>query len=270
MKKLIFVLLSILFVYGCGGSGGSGDGGQPPQVTNSIGMKFNYIPAGTFMMGSPESDTEAQANEKPQHQVTLTKAFYMGVHEVTQGQYKAVMGTNPAYYDETRLGIADSSNYPVEQVSWDDAQLFITALNALEPGVTYRLPTEAEWEYAARAGSTTIYPGGNDNTSLGDYAWYSANSGVLPHPVGQKLPNGWGLYDMHGNVWEWVNDWWQRVYTTAPLSNPSGPDTGSHRLVRGGSWAFNAVLSRAAFRNNHTPSSGYSDLGLRLVREIND
>ena len=158
--------------------------------TNSIGMEFNYIPAGTFLMGTPPNDAGIDVwNEKPQHQVTITKAFYMGIHEVTQGQWKAVMGSNPSHFNETRLSIANSSDYPVEMVNRNDVQNFITALNTLESGVTYRLPTEAEWEYAARAGSNTIYPGGDTSANLGNYAWYSDNSDNRTHQVGQKQPN---------------------------------------------------------------------------------
>ena len=235
------------------------------QVTNSSGMKFNYIPAGTFTMGAPSTDTDAADNEKPQHQVKISKAFYMGTYEVTQAQWQALMLLNPSYFNSVMLG-TDSSNHPVEYISWDAVQNFLLMLNTKEPGVIYRLPTEAEWEYAARAGSTTIYPGGNDDISLSNYAWYGVSN---THPVGQKLPNAWGLYDMYGNVYEWVQDRSARTYTTAPVVDPEGPSAGSDRMLRGGGWASLAKYNRASYRTGYAPSSYENDLGFRVVREIN-
>jgi formylglycine-generating enzyme required for sulfatase activity len=217
-------------------------------------MDFVLIPAGTFKMGSDTGDSD----EKPVHEVRLSKAFYLGKHEVTQGQWQAVMGSNPSYFK-------GEATLPVEQVSWEDVQEFLRKLNAKEGGTKYRLPTEAEWEYAARAGSTTAYSFGNDERQLGDYAWYFANSGSKTHPVGQKKPNAWGLYDMHGNVWEWVQDWYG-PYSAGSAVDPAGPSSGSRRVFRGGSWIFDARLCRSAYRYRVTPGSRIHYLGVRLLR----
>jgi formylglycine-generating enzyme required for sulfatase activity len=172
---------------------------KPADFTNSIGMEFVLIPAGAFEMGSPSNEAGRDDDDGPIHQVTIKNAFYMGKYEVTQEQWRAVMGDNPSYF-------TGNDNLPVEQVSWDDVQEFIRKLNAKEGTDKYRLPSEAEWEYACRAGTTTRYSFGDSESRLGEYAWYTDNSGSKTHPVGQKKPNPWGLYDMHGNVWEWVLD----------------------------------------------------------------
>ena len=236
------------------------------QYTNSTGMAFKYIPAGTFMMGS--TDSEAVFNdETPRHRVTLTKAFYIGVYEVTQGQWKAVMGMNPAYHNEMRLGVDNSSNYPVESVTWEEIQIFINILNTKEAGITYRLPTEAEWEYAARAGTTTPYPGGNDEMSIGYYAWFIDNANTT-HPIGQKMPNAWGLYDVFGNVYELVQDWWYRIYSTSPVVDPVGPPSGEFHMARGCGWNSIPMYCRAAYRDA-MPTCNDIKVGLRLVMEKN-
>jgi formylglycine-generating enzyme required for sulfatase activity len=192
--------------------------GPPPplkEITNSIGMKLVLIPKGTFTMGSPENEA-GRIEDEGEHQVTISRDYYLGVYEVTQEQYEQVMGTNPSYFQgdhvaerDPKTGVVkeiDSSNHPVEQVSWEDAVEFCERLSELPEekaaGRVYRLPTEAEWEYACRAGTNTKYSFGDDEGQLGDYAWFEANSGGT-HPVGQKQPNAWGLYDTHGNVFEW-------------------------------------------------------------------
>jgi formylglycine-generating enzyme required for sulfatase activity len=186
--------------------------------------QFALILAGTFQMGS----TNGNSDERPVHTVNITKAFYMQKTEVTQGQWRAVMGTNPSWFSDC------GDTCPVEQVSWNDIQGFLTALNAMDPGKNYRLPTEAEWEYAARAGTTGDYGGTGVLDQMG---WYSDNSGSQTHPVAQKQPNHWGLYDMHGNVWEWVQDWYSATYySVSPTNDPQGPATGTSRVLRGGSW----------------------------------
>ena len=194
----------------------------PKTVRNSIGMEFVLIPAGTFQMGSNDGDSD----EKPVHTVRLSRPFYLGKYEVTQAQWEAVMGNNPSQFK-------GDSNRPVEQVSWDDVQEFIRRLNTKESGARYRLPTEAEWEYAARAGSTTAYSFGDGVGQLGQYAWYDGNAGNTTHPVGQLQPNAWGLYDMHGNVWEWVQDWQWDAMRVVQSQNPAGSQSGSARVRSG-------------------------------------
>src|SRR5712691_6380873 len=224
---------------------------------NSIGMEFVLIPAGEFQMGS--NDTEALSDEKPVHTVRLTKPFYLGKYEVTQAQWEAVMENNPSRYK-------GDSALPVEKVSWQDVQEFISRLNARERGTAfYRLPTEAEWEYAARAGSNRAYSFGNSAGDLGRYAWCDRNSGDKTHPVGQLQPNAWGLYDMHGNVWEWVQDWYE-AYSGGTAVDPAGPSKGWLRVARGGSRDRTARDCRSAARIYGVPDVGYSDLGFRLLR----
>ena len=216
--------------------------GKTPPITNTLGQTFNYIEPGTFMMGSPSSES-GRGSDETQHQVTLTKGFYMQTTEVTQGQWKAIMGSNPS-----RLSSC-GDDCPVETVGWNDIQTYITKLNQ-QTGQTYRLPTEAEWEYAARAGTTTAYHFGDSSSQLGDYAWYYDNNSSSTHPVAKKKPNDWGLYDMHGNVWEWVNDWYDSSYSSSPETDPQGPGSSSDRVVRGGSWYNYAQYARSACRSS--------------------
>ena len=224
---------------------------RSPESTNSIGMKFKLIPAGTFMMG----DATGNRDETP-HEVTLSKHFKMGVHEVTQGQYKQVMGVNPSHFK--------AANNPVEHVSWSKAVDFCRKLSALPAekaaGNVYCLPTEAEWEYACRAGTKTTYSFGNDDADLNDYARVNGGS---PCPVGRKLPNAWGLYDMHGNVWEWCQDWYE-THRDSYATDPNGPSLGSHRVVRGGGWVGRDGYWRSAFRLSRLPSGAGSNLGFRV------
>ena len=182
----------------------------------------------------------------------------MGKYEVMQGQWQAVMGDNPSKVKDC------SWQCPVENVSWEDAQQFIQKLNARNDGYTYRLPTEAEWEYACRAGSTGDFAG--DLDAMG---WYDKNSGDTTHPVGQKQPNAWGLYDMHGNVFEWCQDLYgSNYYAQSPSVDPRGPSSGSYRVIRGGGWFDNARSSRSANRNWFAPAHRLDDLGFRLVRTL--
>ena len=225
-----------------------------PTRRNSIGMEFVLIPAGEFLMGS----NNGLDSEKPVHRVRISKAFYLGKYEVTQGEWQAVMGNNPSRF-------RGAVNLPVEQVSWDEVQAFIRTLNEREGGARYRLPTEAEWEYAARAGSTTAYSFGDHPGQLGDYAWYGNNGGGQTHPVGQKKPNSWGLYDMYGNVWEWVQDWYG-AYRADAVTDPSGPPSGSARVIRGGGWFPGAGDCRSAVRNFAGPGDRRGYLGFRLLR----
>jgi formylglycine-generating enzyme required for sulfatase activity len=231
---------------------------EKSAYTNSLGMKFVYIPPGTFMMGSPVSE-EGRYRDEFQHEVTLTKGFYMQITEVTQGQWQAVMGENPSHFKDC------GDDCPVESVSWNDAQKFIEKLNRKEKGSQYRLPTEAEWEYACRAGTRTRYYTGDSEEDLDRAGWYGRNSGGKTHPVGRKEPNGFGLYDMHGNVWEWCQDWYGD-YPNGSVIDPKGPSSGSSRVLRGGSWIFYGWFVRSASRFRFVPSERYHDFGLRLAR----
>ncbi len=233
---------------------------RPPKTfTSSIGMEFVLIPAGRFTMGSPQHEAGRFSNEGPQHEVEISRAFYMGKYEVTQGQWRAVMGNNPSRFQSC------GDDCPVEQVSWDDAQEFIRTLNAKEGEEKYRLPTEAEWEYACRAGSRSAYAFGGDAGRLGEYAWYGGNCGQKTHPVGQKGPNVWGLYDMHGNVWEWCQDWYGK-YASGFATDPAGPGGGAGRAYRGGSCARAPRNLRCANRNNNPPGNRNNNIGFRLIR----
>jgi formylglycine-generating enzyme required for sulfatase activity len=223
-------------------------------ITNSLGMQLVLIPAGTFQMGSTN---EADA-ERPVHTVRISKPFYLGIHEVTQGQWEAVMGNNPSLFK-------GDANRPVESVSWGEVLKFIDQLNARESGTKYRLPTEAEWEYAARAGSATAYSFGDDSSQLGKYAWFGGNADGTTHPVGKLRPNAWGLYDMHGNVWEWVQDWYGK-YTAETVTDPQGPAWGSDRVIRGGSWLHDAGACRSACRFDVAPGYRSDRHGFRLLR----
>jgi formylglycine-generating enzyme required for sulfatase activity len=224
----------------------------------TAGVELVLIPAETFQMGSNDSD--ANNNEKPVHTVRLTQPYYLGRYEVTQGQWQAVMVSNPSQYK-------GDSNRPVENVSWDDVQEFIRRLNAREGGARYRLPTEAEWEYAARAGTTTRWSFGDDASQLGRYAWYEGNARGQTHPVGQLQPNSWGLYDMHGNVREWVQDWYGS-YAGGTAETPPGPPSGSRRVDRGGSWRYTARRCRSAYRIGVAPGNRLAILGVRLLRVV--
>jgi formylglycine-generating enzyme required for sulfatase activity len=237
------------------------------ETTNSIGMRFVLIPAGEFMMGSPPGDQDALYWERPQHRVRITKPFYLGVHEVTQGQYEAVMGSRPW---SGQPCVKEGADYPATYVNWEDAVLFCEKLSAKE-GRTYRLPTEAEWEYACRAGSSTGFFFGDDPSALGNHAWYDKNvdaaGGLYAHGAGRKKPNGWGLHDMHGNVWEWCSDWFDgRYYGTSRADDPNGPSSGIGRVLRGGSWLIGATEARSAQRYSNLPQYWFQPRGFRAAR----
>jgi formylglycine-generating enzyme required for sulfatase activity len=229
-------------------------------VSKSVGT-MRLIPAGTFTMGcKPGRDDVAGGClgwESPPHMVTLTKGFYMMEHEVTQAEWSAVMGGNPSLF--TSCG----PTCPVEYVSWDDAQAFIAKVSARD-GVTYRLPTEAEWEYAARGGAEFVYAGSSD---LGSVGWGADNSGSKTHPVCGKARNGYGLCDMTGNVWEWTEDW-HGDYTSSAQTDPRGAASGSDRVRRGGGWNLETLTSRVANRYWSRPGYRYGILGFRLVRSV--
>ena len=216
------------------------------------GIQFVWVPAGEFRMGS--TSREADDDEQPLTRVRISRGFYLGKYEVTQGQWQAVMGRNPSYFDEC------GPTCPVETVSWDDVQEFIGKLNAAVGEERYRLPTEAEWEYAARAGTRRDRYG-----NLDAIAWYEDNSGSRTHPVGEKDPNTWGLHDMLGNVWEWTQDRYGD-YPGGSVTDPQGPASGSERVARGGGWYGFARYCRASNRGYDSPGSRDGDAGFRLLR----
>ena len=236
------------------------------EITNCIEMKLVLIPKGTFTMGSPESKQGLFA-EDAQHEVTISKDYYLGVTEVTQVQYEKVMGANPSYFKGDAVG-GDSSNHPVEQVSWEDAVEFCKKLSELPEEKkacrVYRLPTEAEWEYACRAGSKNAYSFGADLKPLGEYAWFFNNRGKQTHPVGEMKPNAWGLYDMHGNVYEWCSDWYGG-YPKGAVTDPSGPNAGPYRMYRGSSGFGDAAVRRSADRYGSSPGGRSYLLGFRVA-----
>ncbi len=219
-------------------------------------MEFVKIPAGSFLMGCSSGDGECNQEEKPSHQVQITRPFEIGKYQVTQAEYEAVLRTNPSFHQGPKL--------PVDGVSWDDAQLFCDALNTKQDGYRYRLPSEAEWEYAARAGNDACRYG-----PLPEVAWFHDNSEGATHPVGEKKPNAFGLYDTLGNVWEWVQDWYaQDYYGHSPQADPKGPEKGEFRVARGGSWRGIAKgLARVSSRYCLKPSVRSIVVGFRCARE---
>jgi formylglycine-generating enzyme required for sulfatase activity len=267
-----FVLLPILFLLACFALSAFvvdsiGPTAQSPtNVTPVLGMV--WIQPGTFILGSPVSDPVSDSDERPQTVVTLTKGFWMGVHEVTQAEYLAVTGSNPSFF-------TGDLNRPVEMVSWNDAVAYCATLTASEraagripAGWGYRLPTEAEWEYACRAGARTTRFGYGDDisfTALINYAWYHPNSGQTTHPVEQKLANAWGLMDVHGNVVEWCNDWYG-TYPGGSVTDPTGPPTGTARVLRGGNWTSGPIQCRCARRDTDgVPDLTDRRIGFRVV-----
>lgn len=234
---------------------------EPASFYNRYGMEMIRVPAGVFMMGSEDRN----ANERPVHEVTISRPFYAGKYEVTQGDWRALMGTT-VQGQELKANQSwplpgEGYRYPMYYVSWDDAQEFIQKLNELDDGYLYRLPTEAEWEYAARGGTSGDYAG-----SLEAMAWDGNNSGQQTHPVGTKQPNGFGLYDMHGNVWEWCQDFYdENYYAESPGTDPQGPGTGHNRVLRGGSWFVDGSLLRSAYRVSNAPDTRNDVNGFRVV-----
>jgi formylglycine-generating enzyme required for sulfatase activity len=233
------------------------------DLGNGVTMKLALIRPGKFVMGSPDSEQGRESKEGPQHEVVITKPFYMGVTKVTQAQYQAVMGTNPSQFK--------GPTNPVDSVNWDEAVEFCRKLSE-KTRKAVRLPTEAEWEYACRAGSKTRFCFGDTEEGLGDYAWYQANSGGTTHPVGQKKPNAWGLYDIHGNVWEWCADWYGE-YPSGAVTDPQGAASGSQRVSRGGPWGgginiMGRDLCRAAFRARDNPGFRHASHGFRVVVSV--
>ena len=228
------------------------------KIDNSVGMKLVRIPAGQFIMGSPDSE-DGRDTDEVQHLVTISKGFYMSTTPVTQGQWVAVMNTDPSKWQGDDL--------PVEQASWFDAVAFCRKLSQME-GKTYRLPTEAEWEYACRAGTSGQYNTGDADAAMAVAGWYADNSNGQTHSVAMKLPNAWGLFDMHGNVWQWCSDIYGD-YADGPAVDPQGAKTGKRRVCRGGSWDTSAVECRSAARNDRKPDGHDAICGFRVVMEGN-
>ncbi len=246
-----------------------------PRIVNSIGMELVLIPAGTFQMGSPETESERTIDESPQHPIRLTESFYLGTYLVTQQQYHRVMQRNPSRFKASNGG---GPTHPVEHVSWDDALVFCEKLSRRlaerKAGRVYRLPTEAEWEYACRAGTSAVFFWGN--TACSTQANFDGNlpygdAAVGPDlqktsPVGNYPPNAFGLYDMHGNVWEWCNDWYrERYYRKCTSENPKGPRNGYGRVLRGGSWNYRGGYTRSADRGRLPPTYRDAHMGFRVA-----
>lgn len=256
-----------------------GEEGPPPEggtihEVTSINFKMVYVRPGTFRMGSP-SEEPGRESDETQHEVTLSKGFYLGVTEVTQGQWKAVMGNNPSHFKNC------GDDCPVEQVSWNDVREFIRQLNRKEGTDKYRLPTEAEWEYACRAGSATRYSWGDEascekmmyendvGTKENHCVDYVRSRGLTPdstEPVKSYKPNAWGFYDMHGNVWEWCEDWYG-AYPSGPVIDAKGPPSGAYRVIRGGGWYFTARFCRSANRDLFIQGDRNFALGFRLASD---
>jgi formylglycine-generating enzyme required for sulfatase activity len=239
---------------------------QTPDQINPYPQRLVWVPPGTFTMGSPTTEAGREFDEQPQTQVTLTRGFFIQKFEMTQIEYEALMGANPSEFVALYA--------PVENVNWSEAVAFCQELTSqdraagrLPVGYAYRLPTEAEWEYACRAGTTTRFSYGNDPglSHLGDYAWFSENSSGRTHPVGQKRANPWGLYDMHGNVWEWCLDWYAISLPGGSVSDPKGPSSGLFRILRGGCWTLLSQYSRSAERYSVSPGEKENCFGFRVV-----
>jgi len=253
LKYISITFLCVIMLSGCGKPSKQVDLNNNINLGDGVKMEFVKISAGSFQMGS----FNGESREKPVHRVTLTKPFWMAKTEVTQAQWKQIMGNNPSRFK--------GDQNPVEQVSWNDAMQFCKKLTEREQqagrlpkGWIYTLPTEAQWEYACRAGTTGKYAG-----NLDEMAWYKSNSGKT-HPVGSKKPNAWGLYDMHGNVWEWCLDRYGK-YPSGSVTDPSGASSGSARVDRGGGWGRNASYCRSAFRGGNSPEYAGSRLGFRPI-----
>jgi formylglycine-generating enzyme required for sulfatase activity len=230
-------------------------------------MEFEMIPAGSFDMGSPSTETGRFEWEGPLHNVDIKKAFYLGKYEVTQKQWVDIMGNNPSVFKDCPPTYCE--NQPVELVTWDDVSKFIKKLNEKERTNKYRLPSESEWEYAARAGTSTKYYFGDNDSELINYAWFTGDSAGKPHLIGKKKSNRWGLYDMNGNVFEWVQDKWLDNYNTSPSDGSAwigGLNT--NRVARGGSWNSVPEHCRSAFRFYAKQSDSSSDLGFRVAMDV--
>ena len=237
---------------------GENDSSERTFTINGVSFDMVLVKAGTFTMGATPEQEYPYDDEKLAHQVTLTRSYYMGKTQVTQALWKAVMGDNPSCFE--------GDNKPVEQVSWDDCQEFISELNAAT-GKNFRLPTEAEWEFAARGGNKSNHYQYSGSDNIDDVAWYDDNSGDETHYVASKQPNELGIYDMSGNVWEWCSDWYGG-YSSKSQTNPTGAKSGSYRVNRGGGWSNLAGYCRSSGRSLYSPGRRDDDLGLRLALPV--
>jgi len=263
MSRFLLVLLTF--------TGGATIWAQEKELTAELPgggtMDFVWIAPGKFSMGSADSEPGRFENEGPQHEVTISRGFYLGKYEVTQAQWESVMGTRPWVGQRYVL---DRPNNPAVYISWFEVQEFIERLNQFEGKPVYRLPTEAEWEYACRAGTTSIWSFGNDVNQLVDYAWWGDNAWSVgeryAHSVGTRLPNPWGLHDMHGNVWEWTQDWLGPFSAEAQI-DPKGPESGPSRVVKGGYFDVFVRATRSAARGTGNPSGRDYAVGARIVSQ---
>jgi len=240
---------------------------QEKAWVQGVTFELIWVPAGEFRMGSPENEAW-RGDDETRHTVRLTRGFWLGRTPVTQRQWEAVMVINPSYFQHVGL------DAPVEQVSWDDCQKLLGDLSrtagrgwSQPTGRGWRLPTEAEWEYGCRAGAETRWCFGDDERELTQYAWHDDNADDRTHPVASLKPNAWGLYDMHGNVWEWVQDWYGDYPEGKVITDPTGPSDGSRRVFRGGGWLYNGGYCRSACRNHLDPGYRSNNLGVRLARD---
>jgi len=267
-SRIPLVWTACIILSGCGGLQ-TGDAPAPSTWTNAIGMTFAILPAGEYRMGSSPLDRFRTEDEMPRHRVVISHPFSLAVTEVTVGQYRR-------FIQETGYDMGDMAEWlqtadeqlPAAGISWEDARAFIQWLNDRDPGHRYRLPTEAEWEYACRAGTDTTWFFGDDFTIIHRYAWYYRNAGDGPRPVATRLPNPWGLYDMLGNVYEWVSDWYNaESYQQHREQDPTGPSSGQARVCRGGGWHCNPDNCRCAYRNYGPPDKRSMSIGFRIAAD---
>jgi formylglycine-generating enzyme required for sulfatase activity len=267
--RISFTIFFIVILFS-GGCSNKKDESLKKSYVNSIGMEFVLIPSGSFSLGADDNIESGYEYEKPKHNVVISKSFYIGKYEVTQEEWERVMGYNPSKFKGAKK--------PVEHISWYDAKIFLSKLNAMENNALYRLPTEAEWEYAARATPGSKYSFGNDEARLDSYAWYYlpsndkvSNKTMQTNFVGEKKPNRWGLYDIHGNVWEWTEDWYDpQFYSKSSKKDPQNYVSSNRVAIRSGSWINSANFLRSAARNHQLAIYKGDDVGMRVVMEIRD
>jgi formylglycine-generating enzyme required for sulfatase activity len=268
--KHFFTCILICALAACSGTKTRQPVKKPKTVKNSIGMEFVKIPSGKVTVGCVEGDKYCAKDEKPATEVEITKQLFVSIYETTLGQFRKFIeetGYTPSSKFSTNKDYPD--NYPVCAVSWNDTQKFIKWLNAKETDKTYRLPTEAEWEYLCRAGEKTIYCFGNEDILLKRYAWFWNNANKHPHEVGTKKANNWGIYDVHGNVYEWTSSWYnENYYKNMEKKNPQGPTNGDRKVYKGGGFLCNPDYCRASFRNYAPIDNASEAVGFRLVYEL--